>query len=69
MERTKEVKIPLSLYRAIEEKIEGSNFLSVSEFITYAARKALTELGGHREQLSEEEKEEIRERLRALGYL
>lgn len=69
MDRTKEVKIPSSLYRAIEEKIEGSNFPSVSEFVTYAVRKALKELSGYREQLSEEEKEEIKERLRALGYL
>lgn len=65
----REVKIPLSLYRAIEEKVEEGDFSSVSEFVAYAARKVLAELSGHREHISEEEKEEIRERLRKLGYI
>jgi len=69
MDRTKPVEIPMTLYKAIEEKIKDGDFPSVSDFVTYAARKVLSELGGHREALSEEEKERIKERLEALGYL
>ncbi len=66
----KTVEIPATLYRAIEERIKGSgDFLSVSDFVTYAARKVLSEFGDQGEVLSEEEKEKIRERLKALGYI
>ena len=69
MEQTKPVEIPLSLYKAIEERVKGGDFLSVSDFVTYAARKVLSELTEHQEPLSEEEKESIKERLKDLGYL
>jgi len=69
MEQTKPVEIPQTLYKAIEERIKDADFLSVSDFVTYAARKVLSELAQHQEPLSEEEKEGIKERLRDLGYL
>jgi len=69
MEDLTEVKIPLSLYRAIEDKIKDGGFLSVSDFVTYAARKVLSEIEGTRDVIPEEEKEKIKERLKALGYI
>lgn len=69
MEQTKPVEIPLTLYKAIEERIKGRDFLSVSDFVTHAARKVLSELTEHQQPLSEEEKESIKEKLKALGYL
>ncbi|HID10273.1 MAG TPA: CopG family transcriptional regulator [Candidatus Latescibacteria bacterium] len=69
MVRTKSVEVPEALYRAIEGKLQGSSFLSVSEFVTYAARKFLSELNPGGESLSEEEKEDIIQRLKVLGYI
>ena len=69
MSETKPVEIPVSLYKTIEKRVKESDFLSVSDFVTQAARKVLSELEEHQELLSEEEKESIKERLKDLGYL
>ena len=69
MEHTRSVDIPETLYEAIEERIKNEDFSSVSDFVIYAVRRVLADLGEHQESLSEEEKEKIQERLKALGYL
>jgi len=69
MGQTKSVEIPVTLYGAIEQRIEDGDFRSVSDFVTHAVRKVLSELTEQHEPLSEEEKEGIKERLKALGYI
>jgi len=69
MEQTRSVDIPETLYEAIEERIQSEDFSTVSDFVIYAVRRVLSELREHQESLSEEEKEKIQERLKALGYL
>jgi len=45
MEQTKPVEIPQTLYKAVEERAKDADFLSVSDFVTYAARKVLKSKG------------------------
>ena len=66
------VSIPVTLYRKIEKLIEGTGFKSVSEFVTYILREviAMKELEKKYEpELSPEEIEAIKRKLKALGYI
>ena len=63
------VDIPASLAKKIEEKIEGTSFETISQYITYVLREVLSNMEEEEEELSPEEEEKIKERLRALGYL
>ncbi|MBN1538849.1 MAG: CopG family transcriptional regulator [Candidatus Thermoplasmatota archaeon] len=65
------VSIPLPLYRKIKERIEGTGFTSVSDYVTYVLREVLASLEEDQKEevFSEEEEEKVKERLRALGYL
>jgi len=64
------IKIPRELYEKLREMIEGTGFSSVTEFIVFVMR-SLASSGKLKEedQLTNEEVEAIRERLRRLGYL
>jgi hypothetical protein len=59
------IKIPHDLYKKIEEKIEGTSFTSVED---YVVRKMENEFPAE-PVYSKEEEELIRERLRRLGYI
>ncbi len=64
------IKIPRRLYDHLRNIIEDSGFNSVTDFIVYVMRdiaSAGTTGGGDR--LTREEIEQIRRRLRNLGYL
>ncbi|WP_297499538.1 CopG family transcriptional regulator [Thermococcus sp.] len=64
------IKIPKSLHERIKERIEGTGFESVDEYVTYVLREVLANLEEEEEEVfSEEEEEKVKERLRALGYL
>ena len=69
MDNYKEIGIPLSLYRSIEEKIQDGDSISVSDFVTNAARKALSDVSGVQDTISDDEKERIKEKLKSLGYI
>ena len=69
---TVEVRIPRSLYRRIEQLLEGTGFQSVDQFVVYVLRDAVARMEEERlasGEVSEEEKKRIIERLRSLGYL
>ena len=68
---TEKVKIesPATLYRRIEEKIVDTGFSDVNEYIIYVLREVLAEDEADEEELSEEDVEKIKNRLRSLGYL
>ncbi|ADC66541.1 conserved hypothetical protein [Ferroglobus placidus DSM 10642] len=65
------VSIPVQLYEKIKQRIEGTGFTSVSDYVTYVLREVLASLEEEEkeEAFSKEEEEKVKERLRALGYL
>jgi len=64
------ITIPSTLYKRLEGMIAETEFESVSAYATHLLREALARLeAGSEDVLSEEEEEQVKERLRALGYL
>ncbi len=63
------VRIPVTLYKKINERIKGTGFTSVSSYVTYVLREIIAEDEEEEEKFSEEDEERVKERLRALGYL
>ncbi len=64
-----QVSIPTSLYKKIEEKIKGTEFSSVSSYVTKVLRESLAREEENKEVFSPDEEEKIKERLKALGYI
>jgi len=63
------LKIPRPLYERIKKVIEGSGFSSVNEFVVYVLRDLISAKDIEKRELSSEEIEAIRLRLKNLGYL
>jgi Arc/MetJ-type ribon-helix-helix transcriptional regulator len=64
------IKIPRKLYDHLRSIIEDSGFNSVTDFIVYVMRDiASTGMGEGVDSLTREEIEQIRKRLKNLGYL
>jgi hypothetical protein len=69
------IKIPRALYNNLKEVIAGSGFNSVTDFVVYVLRDIASAKGGGpgrpvpADNLSKEELEAVRARLKALGYL
>lgn len=59
------VKIPKELYEKIEEKISGTSFASVEEYILMKLENEFPA----KPVYTKEEEDLIRERLRRLGYI
>lgn len=68
-EERKDISIPASLYKQIEEKIKGTEMESVSSYVIKALKEILAKEEGTPESLSKEDEEKVKERLKALGYL
>lgn len=64
--KDKAIFIPQYLYEKIKKKIEGSDFNSVSDYVVFVLKEVL-ETNNNEENISEKEK--IKERLKALGYM
>jgi len=62
------LKIPRPLYDKIKTVIEGSGFSSVNEFVVYVLRDLVSAKTLGKKELSAEEIEAIRQRLKSLGY-
>ena len=63
------LKIPRPLYEKLRIVIEGSGFRSVNEFVVYVLRDLVALKHGEKEKdLSNDEIEAIKKRLRNLGY-
>lgn len=64
------VSIPVPLFKKVEERIKGTGFTSVSSYVAYVLREIIAEEEEEKEEpFSEEDKERVKERLRALGYI
>jgi Arc/MetJ-type ribon-helix-helix transcriptional regulator len=66
----KSVELPESLFNRVEERIKGSKFSSVSDYVTFVLReKLVSEEESSKTFFTEEEEKKIKDRLKALGYL
>ena len=65
------IKIPRPLYERILKSIEGSGFSSATDFIVYVLRDVMSGAGNQSDngELTREELEAIKQRLKNLGYL
>lgn len=64
------VKIPRPLYRKIQLVVHGSGFSSPTDFIVYVLRDLMGEAGDHEKpEFSKDELEELKRKLKKLGYL
>jgi len=66
-EGKKTVFISAELYSRIEERVRTTGFGSVDEYIIFVLEEVLKEEGER--AFSKEEEEEVKKRLKALGYL
>jgi metal-responsive CopG/Arc/MetJ family transcriptional regulator len=63
------LKIPRQLYGKLQNVIEGSGFRSVNEFVVYVLRDLISLRQEEKEKdLSKDEIELIKQRLKNLGY-
>ncbi len=64
------VKIPRPLYRKIQLVVEGSGFSSPTDFIVYVLRDFMGEASGEtKPEVNAAELEELKKKLKKLGYL
>lgn len=67
------IKIPRNLYNRLHEIVSDSGFNSVTDFIVYVLRDLVTNRAKTSQdqdsELTQEEVEAIRRRLKSLGYL
>lgn len=70
---TKTVDIPSSLYMRIEDRLPGTEFKTVSDYVTYLIREVLNNIENDenksKKDFTPEEEQEIENRLRDLGYI
>ncbi len=65
----KAVSLPVELYSRIEQRVAASEFRSVDEYVVFVLQEILKEQGEEEQPFSEEDEEEVKKRLRMLGYL
>ena len=69
-QESKALYLSAELYGRIEERVRETGFGSVDEYVTFVLDEVLKEVGEETEvAFSKEEEEEVKKRLRALGYL
>ena len=66
------VSIPTPLFKKVEEKLKGTEFTSVSEYVTYILNEIAVEEEEEEEPertFTEDDEKRIKARLRDLGYI
>ena len=65
------ITIPAPLFEKMKESIKGTGFSSVSDYVTFILRETTIRLNNakKRPKGKKEEKDEVIEKLRALGYI
>lgn len=67
--QNKTVSLPAELYSMVEERVKATGFASVEEYIIFVLKEVLKEEGSEEDgAFSKEEEEEVKKRLKALGY-
>jgi hypothetical protein len=62
----RDLRLPAELCRAAEDRIKGTGFRTLEEFLTFVLRDLTAQKGA---QAEERERKLITDRLRDLGYL
>jgi len=65
----KAVFLPGELYSKIEERVKATDFGSVEEYVIFVLEEVLKNEGEEEQAFSKEDEEEVKKRLKALGYL
>lgn len=65
----KAVFLPAELYSQIEERVKATDFGSVEEYVRFVLEEVLKNEGEEEQAFSKEDEEEVKKRLKALGYL
>jgi hypothetical protein len=63
------ISIPATLYKEIEEQIKEIGVASVQDFVIKILKESLTKSEKEGEDLSKDEEDKVKERLKALGYM
>jgi len=64
------ITIPTQLAEKIQQRIKGTEFASVSAYVSYVLSEVLSGLEEESgEEFSKEDEERVKDRLRSLGYL
>lgn len=63
------VKIPRPLYRRVQQVVEGSGFNSPTDFIVYVLRDLMGEAEEQPREFTQQELDEVKRKLKNLGYL
>jgi Arc/MetJ-type ribon-helix-helix transcriptional regulator len=66
------ITIPAHIGEKIEKRIAGTEFSSVSEYVAFVMNEVVSDATGGGEEkvsFSKEDEEQVKERLRALGYI
>jgi hypothetical protein len=70
LNRKATIKIPKVLYDSLKKQIEGTGFSSVTDFIVFVMRDIAATGSLHEDTtLTKQEIDQIRDRLKGLGYL
>ena len=64
----KAIFLSAELYNRIGERAKATGFDSVDEYVIFVLEEVLKEEGGE-QVISKEDEEEVKKRLKALGYL
>ena len=65
-QKGKAVLLPAELYSRIEERVKATGFSSTDDYVIFVLEEVLKD---EEPVVSGEEEEEVKKRLRALGYL
>jgi len=63
------VKIPRPLFRKVQQVVDGSGFNSPTDFIVYVLRDLMGDAEEHPRELTQEELDGVKRKLKNLGYL
>ena len=66
------ISIPTPLAEKLKKRMEGTDFQSISEYVSYILRQVISKIEAdekERKVFSKEEEEKVKERLRNLGYI
>lgn len=63
------VKIPRPLYRKVQQVVDGSGFNSPTDFIVYVLRDLMGEAEEHAGEFTQDELDDVKRKLKNLGYL
>jgi len=66
MNSWRELRLPLTLCEKIEKQIQGSQFATLEEFVTFLLKEVASRDSS---RLDEQERQALEQRLRDLGYM